>query len=162
MLNINNESQVSMQVMGSVDVIAPRNVFDLELRFTDTADETLAFNFFVNIFLSLSFIGERINNDTEEDIHQNNIDDHEEREIKSISKIIKLIRLESLPKCITDTTTTSHSETGCRHKAINKGRAIHIVGSTRRNWRVILVVVGAGVGVLFVVSSNISECEEGV
>jgi len=162
MLNINDESQVSMQIMLSVDVVFPRNVFDLELGFADSADETLAFDFFVNVFLSLSFVGEWINNDTEEDIHQNDIDDHEEREIKSISKIIKLVRLESLPKCISNTTTTSHSKTGCRHQAINEGRAIHIVGSTWRNWSVILIVIGACVGVLFVVSSNIGECEEGV
>ena len=119
-----------MHVVVGVDVIVPRNIFDLELGFGDSTDEAVTRHFLFDVFSSLSLVGERINDDTEEDVHQDNVDDHEEGEIKCVSEVIELVRLESLPESITDTTTTSHSETRCGHQAVDEGGAVHVVCST--------------------------------
>ena len=151
-----------MQVVFGVDVLVPWLVLNFELGLRDTADEAVAFNLGDDVGGTGSFIGERVDDDTEEDVHKNNIDDHEEGEIECVSEVIELIRLESLPECITDTTTTSHSETGCGHQAVDKFSAVHVVGSSWRHRCVILIIIGTSVGVLFVVGTNISEGKEGI
>ena len=151
-----------MQVVVRVDVVVPRNVLDLKLGLGDATDEAVSCHFFFDVFGSLSLVGEGINDDTEEDVHQDNVDDHEEGEIECVSEVIELVRLESLPECITDTTTTSHSETGCGHQAVYEFSAVHVVGSSWRNRCMILVIIGTSVGVLLVVSTNIGEGKEGI
>ena len=140
-----------MHVVVGVNVINPRNVCNLEFGFANTTDETNSFNFLLNIGGSSSLVSERIDDDTEENVHQDDIDEHEEREIKQISEGVVFIRPKSLPKSISKSTSTSHAITCSRKKAICKRRAIHIVSTSWRHWSVILVVIGPCIEILPVV-----------
>ena len=142
-LNIDDESVVRMQVMFGEDVIFPWFVFDFELRFADSTNEADSFDFRDDVCGSWSLVSERINDDTEENVHENNVDYHEEGKVEDISEFIILIWTISLPKCITNSTSTSHSKTSGAHQAIDECTAVHVVSSSRRHWRVILIKVRA-------------------
>jgi len=114
-LNIDDESVVRMQVVFSVNVLIPWFVLDFELRFADSTNEADSLNFRCDIGRSRSFVCERVDDNTKEDVHENNVNDHEEGEIKPISEHIIFIRNVSLPKSISNTTSASHSETCCGH-----------------------------------------------
>ena len=108
-----------MQVVFGVNVLMPWFVLDFELRLADSAYEAVAFDLLYDVSGSRSFIGERVDDDTEEDVHEDNVDYHEEGKIEPISEPIIFIRNVSLPKSITNTTSTSHSKTSSRHQAID-------------------------------------------
>ena len=120
-------------------------VLDFEFRLANSANEAVSFDLLYDVSGSRSFIGERVDDDTEEDVHEDNVDDHEEGEIEPISEPIIFIRNVSLPKSISNTTSTSHSKTSCGHQAIGERRAIHVVRTSWRNRCVILIVIGTGV-----------------
>ena len=67
-----------MHVVLSVDVVMPWDVFDVELRFRDSANEALPMLFIGMFSLEGTFLREWINDDTEEYIHQDDVDPHEE------------------------------------------------------------------------------------
>jgi hypothetical protein len=129
-LNINDKGVVRVQVVFGIDVLVPWLVLNFELGLGDTADEAVAFDLRDDIGGARSLISEGVDDDTEEDVHENNIDDHEEGEVEPVSEEVVFIRNISLPKRITNTTSTSHSETGSGHQAIDECRAVHVVSTS--------------------------------
>jgi hypothetical protein len=130
-LDIDDESIVRMKVMLGVDMLMPWFVLDFEFGLANSANETDTLYFLLNVSSSRSFVSERVNDDTKENVHEDNVDDQEEGEIENISKLIKLIRAVPLPKSIANTTSTSHTKTGCTKQAINKSITVHVISSTR-------------------------------
>ena len=121
-----------MHIVLTEDVVLPRYVFNLELGFAETTDEALTGNLLIITVIFISLLSERINDDTEEDIHTNNIDKEEETDIIKIPIPVQIIR--TLPKIgpfrlikgISDTTSCSHTYVDFRHQAFHERTTVGI------------------------------------
>ena len=86
-LNVEKEGDVRVQVVLAVDVVRPDDVLDVEARLADPTDEALASYFTLKLITLCSLICKRVDDYTEEDVHQDDVDDDEETEIKCCSRI---------------------------------------------------------------------------
>jgi hypothetical protein len=77
--------------MHAVNVIQPADVYNLKFGSRNATNEALALDFFVDFTFGGSFFSERINDDTKENIHEDNIEQHEEEEIVKVPCIVVLI-----------------------------------------------------------------------
>jgi len=73
-----------MEIVLLIDVTLPGDILDFKGGLRDTTDEALVLNFRFDKCFASSLVGKGINNDTEEDVHQDNVDDHEEQEVVNI------------------------------------------------------------------------------
>ena len=85
-----------MQIVLLENVLLPVYVFDFEGGLCDTTDEALVVYFGVNFCFICTLFGERINDDTEEDVHQDDVDYHEECEIEDQSRAVSRVSVHWL------------------------------------------------------------------
>ena len=132
------------------DVVLPWNVGDLESGLRHATDEALALHLVLDFGFCGSLVCEGIDNDTEEDVHQDNVDNHEEREVEDVSCYVQVVVPGGLSQHIADATTCSEPiVNGCRQTHL-QSIAVHV-----ESWGVVIVIS------LFVVLKVVSEALEG-
>jgi predicted DsbA family dithiol-disulfide isomerase len=72
----------------TVNVIQPADVFNLKFRSRNATDEALAFDLFFDFTFDGSFFSERVNDDTEENVHEDDVEQHEEEEVVEVPCIV--------------------------------------------------------------------------
>lgn len=109
-----------MQVMIAEYVLFPALILDFKHWFLQTADEALVFYFDCNLSFFISLGGKWVNDDSKEDIHENNVNNEKEWEIKDISVwevcIIPIFRLNF----ICNTSSSSQAILSGEKKAFSK------------------------------------------
>ena len=116
-----------MQVVIRVDVIFPWDVFNLKDRLGNTTYKALLINLCLHFSFLTSLVGERINNNTKEDIHEDNIDDHEKEEIEDVSGYVVFTAPLLLGEDVSKTTTSSNTILHSRTQTLNKRLTVHII-----------------------------------
>ena len=76
--------------MFAIYVVAPVDILNVEPRFGYAANKALSLDLVLVLLGDGALVRERINNNTEQNVHQHNIDDDEEAEVKH-SPIVELV-----------------------------------------------------------------------
>jgi len=121
-----------MQIMMRIYMFMPWLAFNLESRFGNSTNEAHILNLSLDFCILGSFISERVNDDTKENVQENNVDTDEEQEVKEISLRVIFSCDQRLLDDISDTTACSHAVVERGDKAVEQCIAVHVVW--RRCW----------------------------
>lgn len=113
--------------MHTVNVIQPADVFNLKFRSRNATDEALAFDLFFDFTFDGSFFSERVNDDTEENVHEDDVEQHEEEEVVDVPCIVVGVTKGCVVQGVSDTTSRSNTILGSRAQALNKCFTVHLV-----------------------------------
>jgi len=75
-----------VEVVLAVDVQLPRDVLYIELGLREAADEAAPLNLGLLLRNQRPLVGEGIDDDSEEDVEQNDVDYQEERKVEEVSR----------------------------------------------------------------------------
>lgn len=118
-LHVKQEGDVRVQIVLAVDVVCPDNVLDVEARLADATNEALAAHFTFEFICLRSLIRKRVNDNSEEDVHQDNVDEDEEGEIKYGPTVVSRLRDKGLPHCFADAASSPHTNSDRRNHAVH-------------------------------------------
>lgn len=125
-------------------MLMPWLAFNLKSRFGNSTNEAHVLNLSLNFCILGSFISERVNDDTKENVQENDVDTDEEQEVKEISTRVIFSCDQRLLDGISDTTASSHAVVERGHKAVEQCLAVHVVWrSVRIIWSICCLVLGA-------------------
>ena len=98
LFNVNDEGEIGMKVVLAVNVVFPVDIVNIELGFANATNETLAVDLLLLGSIHVSLSSKRIDNDTEEHVHDNNRDDEEIEEIEDPSAtVVVCFSIEGVP-----------------------------------------------------------------
>jgi hypothetical protein len=142
--HIDDESQIRMQIMMRIYMFMPWLAFDLKSGFGNSTNEAHVLNLSLDFCILGSFVSERVNDDTKENVQENNVDTDEEQEVKEISAHVICTCDQRLLDGISDTTASSHAVVERGQKAVEQCIAVHVVWrSVRIIWPICCLVLGA-------------------
>ena len=109
-LDVHDEGKVGVEVVVAVDMVLPRNILNIESTLGDTTNEALVLDLCHVLKVLSSLVREGINDDTEEDVQQNNVDKQEEAEVEDVALVVVVLGDDFLFKGFADTTTSSDTD----------------------------------------------------